>query len=127
MLYATPVDHQDPDIPPQIKLRRHQRSRSAKATFMDERGPGAFAPMPKLPRHKSQQPRAIFHFSQDDSDSSDELGSSSNMLGLTVDTRNVPSNFPTVDAAIPLSRVAGHLTTPVTFPDAVDPHHPLQW
>ena len=43
MPYATPVDHQDPDIPPQIKLRRHQRSCSAKATFMDERGPGAFA------------------------------------------------------------------------------------
>ena len=43
MPYATPVDYQEPDIPPQIKLHRHQRSRSAKATFMDERGPGAFA------------------------------------------------------------------------------------
>ena len=94
MPYATPTDHQDPDTPP-LKLRRHQCSRSAKATFMDERGPGVFAPMPKLPRHKSHPPRAIFHFSQGDSNSSDELGSSSNMLGLTVDTRNVLSNFPT--------------------------------
>ena len=49
------------------------------------------------------------------------------MLGLTVDTRNVLLNFLTVDAAIRLSRVAGHLATPATFPDAVDPHHPLQW
>ena len=40
MPYVTPVDHQDPDIPP-LKLR--QRLRSAKATFMDERGPEAFA------------------------------------------------------------------------------------
>ena len=126
MPYATPVDHQDPDIPPQIKLCQHQRSCSAKATFVDERGPRAFAPMPKLPRHKSQPPCTIFHFSQDDSNSSDELGSSSNMLGLTVDTRNVLSDFPTVDAAIPLSRVAGHLATPAAFPDAVDPYHPLQ-
>ena len=94
MPYVTPVDHQDSDIPP-LKLRRHQCSCSGNATFMDERGPGAFAPMPKLPHHKSQPPRAIFHFSKDDSDSSDELGSSSNMLDLTVDISNVLSNFPT--------------------------------
>ena len=60
---------------------------------MDVRGPDAFAPMPKLPRNRSHPPRAIFHFSQGDSNSSDELGSSLNMLGLNVDTRNVLSNF----------------------------------
>ena len=52
--------------------------------FHGQAWPGAFTPMPKLSRHKSQPPRTIFHFSPDDSDSSD-------------------------------------------FPDAVDPHHPLQW
>ena len=80
--------------PPSQALPAPMFTLRQKATFMDERGPGAFAPMPKLPRHKSQPPCAI-HFSQDDSDSSDELGSSSNMLGLTVDTSNVLSNFPT--------------------------------
>ena len=93
MTYATPVGHQDPDTPLSSFASANVHA-PPKATFMDERGPGAFAPMPKLPRHKSQPPRAI-HFSQDDSDSSDELGSLSNMLGLTVDTRNVLSNFPT--------------------------------
>ena len=109
---------------------------------MNECGPGVFTPMPKLPRHKSQPPRAIFHFSQNDSDSSDELGSSSNMLGLISTQEMCCLTFlqtyykGAVDAAIPLSRVAGHLATPATFPDtvkrvdtsdAVDPHHPLKW
>ena len=99
---------------------------------MDECGPGVFTPMPKLPRHKSQPPRTIFHFSQDDSDSSDELGSSSNMLCLTLDTRNVLSNFPTDiirkgnrRCHSPLEGSRG-LATPATFPDAIDPHNPLQ-
>ena len=37
--------------------------------------PGAFTLMSKIPRHKSQSPHAMFYFSQDDSDSSDGLGS----------------------------------------------------
>ena len=61
--------------PPSQALPAPMFTLRQKATFMDERGPGAFAPMPKLPRHKLQPPRAIFYFSQDDSDSPDELGS----------------------------------------------------
>lgn len=118
MPYATPLDHHDPDLPP-LKLRRHRRSRSASAAnFTDERGPGAFAPISKVPRHKSPiGTRAIFHFSQDESDSSDEtsLPASMNALGLTVDTKNVPANFP----SDPLVRTKEQSTLP--FPSRGSP------
>ncbi|KAL5495117.1 hypothetical protein ACEPAI_579 [Sanghuangporus weigelae] len=89
------------DLPP-LKLRpRHRRTRSANPTFSNESGPGAFASLPNLPRHKSfhSERKAVFHIDDQDSDSSDtspppEPQSQSNALRLTVDTRNVPSNAP---------------------------------
>ena len=97
MPYAMPSPP-SPDMPihdlPPLKLRpKHRRTRSATPTFTDERGQGAFEPLP-IPRRKPS--RAQFHFDDDQNseESSDETVSS-NSLGLTVDTRNVPSNVPT--------------------------------
>ncbi|KAH8120049.1 putative phosphatase regulatory subunit-domain-containing protein [Phellopilus nigrolimitatus] len=90
------------DIPP-LKLRpKHRRTRSATPPFSDERGPGAFVSLPNLPRRKSHngERKAVFHFDDQDSDSSDDAPSSDmNALRLTVDTTNLPSNAPSTPPA----------------------------
>ncbi|KAI5120852.1 hypothetical protein M0805_007039 [Coniferiporia weirii] len=79
------------DLPP-LKLRsKHRRVRSATA-FSDEHGPGAFAPLSNLPRRKSSSGdrRTLFHFNDQDSDSSDDAPNDDpNALHLTVDTKNL--------------------------------------
>ena len=86
------------ELPP-IKLKsKHRRTRSSTPTFSTERGQGTFVPMAGIPRRKSS--KAQFHFDDHDSDSSDETAPAPpppvNGLGLSVDTKNVPSNAPSM-------------------------------
>lgn len=94
------------DLPP-LKLRpKHRRTRSATPVFSDERGPGAFVSLPNLPRrksHSSSERKTLFHFNDQDSDSSESSSpppepssDAVNALRLIVDTKNVPSNAPSL-------------------------------
>ncbi|TDL28106.1 hypothetical protein BD410DRAFT_344783 [Rickenella mellea] len=104
------------DLPPLRLKSKYRRTRSANATFSDERGPGSFVPLPHLPRRKPiGEKKPMFHFNEQDSDSSDEFqpSTSMNSLGLTVDTTNLPSNAPPRQPTPPLNIEPSSLPFPL--------------
>ena len=110
----------------------HRRTRSATPSFSDEKGPGAFAPLGRLPRRQRQDKRPLFEIAPDDNDNEydhhDPFDSSPPLsFSFTPTPTRPPPPLLVTSAASPptpptLSAVS-HIPFPTSSP-VVSPTHP---
>ena len=65
---SPPPNHTPTTTPTTAPTTHHRRIRSAAPSFSDEKGPGAFAPLGRLPRRQRQDKKPLFEIAPDDND-----------------------------------------------------------